>query len=266
MHYKRLISSSLLVLALSVGTLSLGVSDSYAFDPSKIFKEKKPSHKKLFKHYLKKKRNGNSAEAMDVLKYAAEQGSQTAMWKLGRMHELGDGVVQNPQEAFQFYKQIADRYGEAVPNRPEWRITGKAMVALGHYYKTGIPEAGIAPDADEARVMYTTSAMYFRDPDGQFELGKLLLEEKKEPADARQAIIMLNLSRKKGHPGSLALLGHALVEGEYVQQDVVRGLTMLTKALRRAPKDMHGWIQDLQQESFSLASEDERNQAILALR
>jgi len=100
----------------------------------------------------------------------------------------------------------------------------------------------------------------------QFELGKLLLQENKEPAEARQAIIMLNLSRKKGHAGSLALLGHALVEGQYVQQDVVRGLTMLTRASRRAPKRMHNWIQDLQQEAFSLASEDQRKQAVLALR
>ena len=65
-----------------------------------------------------------------------------------------------------FYKQIADNYGEARPNTPEWAITGKAMVMLGHYYSDGLPEAGISQNGNEARVMYTTAAMYFRDPDG----------------------------------------------------------------------------------------------------
>lgn len=258
---------ALCVLTLAIIAISCVIvaKNAYAFDPKKVFKEEKPSHKKLFQHYLKKKRKGASAEAIDVLKYAAEQGSQTAMWKLGRMHELGDGVQQNEHEAFLFYKQIADRYGEALPNKPEWRITGKAMVALGHYYKRGIPSAGIAPDPEEAQVMFTTSAMYFRDPDAQFELGKMLLE-REVTVDSRQAIMMLNLSRKNGHTGALALLGHALVQGEYVQQDVIRGLTMLTRAVKRAPKKMRNWIAELQQDAFSIASEEERQLAIRALR
>ena len=250
----------------SVGPFGSFAGSAQAFDPAQVFKKEKPSVRDLFRFYLKKKKEGDTEEAMDVLEYAADQGNQTAQWKLGKMYEAGDTVARDPAKAFRFYKQIADNYGEARPNTPEWAITGKAMVMLGHYYSDGLPEAGISQNGNEARVMYTTAAMYFRDPDGQFELGKLLLEGENSPEEARQAIRMLQLAHKKGHVGALALLGHALVEGEYVQQDVVRGLTMLTKANEGAAPEMRGWIAELQQSAFALASVEQRQQAIAKLQ
>ena len=269
-EYKRLnktfLPAAIVALALTFGAAIAPPQSAHAFDPKKVFKEKKPTANQIIRHYLEKKKKGEDKEAYDVLKYAADQGSPTAQWKLGRMNELGDGVERNPFEAFTFYKMIADRYGEARPGRPEWRITGKAMVALGHYYQKGIATAGVQPDPEEARVMFTTSAMYFRDPDGQFELGKMLLESGNGPEEARQGIRMLNLSRQKGHAGSEALLGKALVEGDYILQDVVRGLVMLTKAARSAPPELRSWIESMQQEAFALASEDQRRSAISSLQ
>lgn len=253
-----------LTVALSFAVPMLSPGNALAFDPEQVFQEKKPSAKKLFRFYLKKKKQGQTDEALDVLEYAADQGNSTAQWKLGNMYETGESVARDPVKAFRFYQQIADRYGEARPNTPEWAITGKAMVALGHYYRDGLPEANLAPDGNEARVMYTTAAMYFRDPDGQFELAKLILQGGGSQEEGRQAIRMLQLARKNGHPGALALLGSALVEGEYVIQDVVQGLTMLTTAVDRAPADMQPWIRELQQNAFALASLEQRQQAIRA--
>jgi len=255
-----------LIAAVALAGLSLAVDPAAAFDPKKVFKEDKPSAKKLFRFYLKKKKEGDDEEALDVLQYAADQGNPTAQWKLGNMYESGDSVTRDPAKAFEFYKQIADSYGNARPNTPEWAITGKAMVALGHYYRQGLPQAGVLANENEARVMYTTAAMYFRDSDAQFELGKLLLEDDASQEEGRQAIRMLQLSLDKGHPGAMALIGHSLVEGEYVLQDVVRGLTLLTKAADRAPAELLPWVQGLQQKAFALASVDERRQAILAVR
>jgi TPR repeat protein len=255
---------AILVAVLFCAGPLISADRALAFDPQKVFKEDKPSAKKLFKFYLNKKKQGKNDEALDVLEYAADQGNQTARWKLGKMYESGDSVARDPAKAFQFYKEIADNYGDARPNTPEWAITGKAMVALGHYYTIGLPEAGVTPDANEARVMYTTAAMYFRDSDGQFELGKMILESGSSLEEGTQAIRMLQLARKNGHPGALALLGYSLVEGQYVLQDVVRGLSMLTKAASIAPADMQPWIQELQQEAFALASVEQRQQAIVA--
>lgn len=257
---------ALVAVAITAGAIAAGSLEARAFDPKQVFKEEKPSAKKLFRFYLKKKEEGDDAEALDVLQYAADQGNQTAQWKLGKMYEAGDTVPRDPARAFLFYKKIADSYGEARPNTPEWAITGKAMVALGHFYSNGLAEAGIPRDDNEARVMYTTAAMYFRDPDGQFELGRMLLEGDSSQEEARQAIRMLQLARKKGHIGALALLGHALVEGQYVQQDVVRGLAMLTNASEKAGPDMLPWITDLQQGAFALASVEQRRAAIATVQ
>lgn len=253
-----------MIAMMGFGALIFATQNASAFDPKQVFKEDKPSTKKLFRWYLKKKKAGQNEEALDVLEYAADQGNSTAQWKLGKMYEDGDSVARDPAKAFNLYQQIANRYGEARPNTPEWAITGKAMVALGHYYRDGLPEANVRPDGNEARVMYTTAAMYFRDSDGQFELAKLILQGGGSLEEGRQAIRMLQLARKKGHPGALALLGSALVEGDYVIQDVVRGLAMLTRAADRANPDMLPWIQNLQREAFALASVKQRQQAILA--
>lgn len=255
--------------ALLAGALALGMvaaDPAMAFDPQKVFKDSKPSPKKLFRFYLKKKKQGEEKEALDVLQYAADQGNPTAQWKLGRMYEMGDSVDRDHRKAFEFYKRIADNYGAARPNTAEWAITGKAMVALGHYYQNGLPEAGIPRNDNEARVMYTTAAMYFRDPDAQFELGKMMLQPGNSLEEGRQAIRMLQLSRKKGHAGAMALLGRALVEGEYVRQDTVQGLSMLTQAARQSNADMRAWIEEMQQQAFAVASEDERRQALLAVK
>ena len=124
------------------------VAGAHAFDPTQVFKKEKPSVRDLFRFYLKKKKEGDTEEAIDVLEYAADQGNQTAQWKLGKMYEAGDTVARDPAKAFHFYKQIADNYGEARPNTPEWAITGKAMVMLGHYYSDGLPEAGITQNGN----------------------------------------------------------------------------------------------------------------------
>jgi TPR repeat protein len=239
---------------------------AHAFDPQKVFKEDKPSFKEVFQFYFTRKKAGDEEEALDVLRYAADRGSQTARFKLGRMYEAGEGVPQDKREAFDLYKSIADNYGEARPNTPEWAITGSAMVALGRYYQTGIPEAGIPQDEQEARVMFTTSAMYFRDPDAQFLLGKMLLEDNPTFDEGRQAIRMLELARRKGHVGALALVGHALVQGEFVDRDTVRGLAMLTRASESAPPDLKPWIDSMHQRDFALASDEERRLAILKVQ
>ena len=258
-----------LVIALAIAGPGqfVAVQSAHAFDPKQVFKEEKPSFPKLFRHYLNKKKQGDDAEALDVLKYAADQGNQTAQWKLGKMYEMGQGVAKSDAEAYRFYRQIADRYGDARPNTPEWAITGKAMVALGHFYLRGIADAGVPVDVNEARVMFTTAAMYFRDPDGQFELGRLMLEGPETSfEEGRQALRILDLARKKGHAGALALVGNALVQGEYVLEDRVRGLTMLTRAAKRAPADMQPWVQELQAQAFALSSEEERRLAMAKVK
>jgi hypothetical protein len=235
---------------------------AYAFDPTVAFEEKEPTSRSIFRFFFSARKAGQQEDAIGALRYAAEQGNHAAQWKLGRMYQTGDGVEKNPAEAFNFFKQVADSYTEAQPGTPDWNFTANAMVALGHYYRIGVPEIGVAPNPGEAQVLFTTAATYFGHPDAQFELARLYLEGEDNGGDGIQAARMLKLAARDGHVGAQALLGQVLFDGKYLRRDPVRGLVMMTKALRRAGPGDIGWIRPIQEEAFALASEDERRAAI----
>jgi len=199
---------------------------------------------------------------VSVLKYAAENGNLAAQWKLGRMYQTGDGVPQDPYAAFNFFKQLAERYRDVRPNSANWQFSANAFVALGNYYKDGIPESGVVADWNQARIMYTTAAMVFGHPEAQFELGRMELDQASSASGRRHALRMLRTAYRKGHIGAQALLGHVLFQGEYMQRDAVRGLAMLSEARENAGPLHLEWISALQEEDFSLASEGERRRAI----
>lgn len=239
---------------------------SHAFDPEKVFEGEKPTAKTIWKFFFSARKKGNSEEAVGALRYAAEQGSHAAQWKLGRMYQTGDGVKKDAAAAFNFFKQVADSYWEARPGTPDWQFTANAMVALGHYYKTGVPEAGIASNPAEAQVMFTTAATYFDHPDAQFELARMYLEGDNQRGDIVQAARMLKAASDAGHAGAEALLGHLIYEGEFLRRDPVRGLSMMMRAQRRATGSDAQWIASMQEEAFALASEDERRAAIAVVQ
>jgi len=241
--------------------LAASVKHTHAFDASKVI-EGDASSNKVFRFFRSFNKQGKKEEALSVLKYAAQNGNSAAQWKLGRMYQTGDGVPQNSLEAFNFYRRLADRYQEVHPRSPDWQFRANAFVALGHYYQTGIPEGGIVADWSKARVMYTTAAMVFGHPDGQFELGRMELKRARNSSTSRRAVKMLRRAHRKGHIGAQALLGHALFEGEHVNRDAVRGLAMLTQATQNAPNVHRQWISALQEDAFSVATEEERRLAI----
>ena len=110
--------------------------------------------------------------------------------------------------------------------------------------------------------MYTTAAYFFRHPEGQFELGRMNLENARTRRGARRALGLLKKAHKKGHVGAKALLGNAMFQGEYVRRDPITGLVMLTEARDKARGPRHEWIATLQEEAFALATEEERRRVI----
>lgn len=235
---------------------------AFAFDPQQVFEEDKPSIRKVFEFVFRSFRQGEDEEAISALKYAAEQGDHGAQWKLGRMYATGDRVKTDHAEAFHLYKQIADSYASARPGTADWAFTANAMVALGRYYLSGVPEAGVERDPHQARVMFTTAATYFGHPDAQFELARLHLDGEGENASGLQAARMLKSAAGQGHAGAEALLGHMLFEGRHLRRDAVRGLHMMMDAQRRAGPQEAEWIDHLQEEAFALATPDERRAAV----
>ena len=99
---------------------------------------------------------------------------------------------------------------------------------------------------------------YFGVAEAQFQLARMMLSGEGGNANPLQAKKWLNQARKSGHPGAMAVFGNILFE----EGQSARGLALMTAALDRCkPKDC-GWMQSLQEDAFSVASEADRRTAV----
>jgi hypothetical protein len=207
-------------------------------------------------------KTGETDKAITSLQYAAENGHALAQWKLGRMYADGDGVPHDDLRAFEYFRRIVNSHGDDSIGGTEARFVANAFVALGRYYRDGIPNSPVKPDANRAREMFSYAASYFGDPDAQFYLGRLYLRGEGVQKDPKLAVRWLALAANKGQYEAQATLGQVLFRGDNVPRQRPLGLMWLTLA-SDGSRDQIPWISDARETAFKQASEDER---ALALR
>ena len=215
------------------------------------------SMRSLFKFGFTAYQSGNKDEAFRAYRDAAEQGHSGARWKLAHMYAAGDGVAEDDYEAFKLFQGIVSE--GATPGSQESTFVANALVSLADYMKRGIPNSPVIADPRRARDLYWQAAANFGDPNAQFELGRMLRDGQGGNADPRQAARWFNLAAQKGHVGAQAMLGQILFE----HGQTVRGLSMMTAALQDAEPGDRGWIRQIQEEAFALASEADRRTAMV---
>lgn len=247
---------SAFVAASTLGTMS----GALAFD-EKIFDDKgevkaESSPWAVFQFGYTAYKSGHKDQAVEAYRYAAENGQLGATWKLARMYAEGDGVDRNDYEAFKFFSEIAEQ--EVEPGSPEESYLSDALVALGSYWQKGIPGSPIKANMGAAQEYYMRAAANYRNPNAQFEMGKMFLKGEGVKASVRQAGRWFQLAAEKGHAGAQATLGDLLFQSG----KVVRGLAMMTVALERATPNDRTWIRGMQEEAFALAAESDRRTAI----
>lgn len=253
----RAIARAVLVTA----ALGAGTAGALAFD-DKVFDDKsgvkaQSSPWAVFRFGFSAYKSGHKDQAVEAYRYAAENGQIGARWKLARMYAEGDGVARNDYEAFKFFSAIAQQ--DIEPGSPDESYVSDALVALGRYLKKGIPDTPVRADPVAAQEYFMRAAATYRNPNAQFEMGKMfLLGDGGVKASVRQAGRWLQLAAEKGHAGAQATLGNLLFESG----KVVRGLAMMTAALERANPIDRAWIQTMQEEAFALAAEADRRTAI----
>lgn len=247
---------SLTLVVLSFAT-ALGASCvcARAFDPNAgVTKESGPFA--LFKFGFSAYKNGRKDEAVEAYRYAAEKGHIASRWALANMYADGDGVTENDLEAFKIYSEIAEKGIE-----PDSQDTGyfvNALIALAGYYRRGIPDSPVAADLSQARQLYFQAASTFGVAEAQFQLARMLLAGDGGSVNVQQAKKWLNRARKKGHAGAMGVFGNVIFQ----EGQTVRGLAYMTAALDQcSPKDRQ-WLQPMQEQAFSLATESDRRVAI----
>ena len=226
-----------------------------AFDPKAgVTKESGPFD--LFKFGFHAYKSGQKKDAVEAYRYAAEKGHTGSRWALASMYADGDGVKKDDFEAFKIYSDIANQGVE--PGSEDTGFFVNALLSLANYYRHGIPKSPVAVDLSQARQLYFQAASTFGDAEAQFQLAQMILDGEGGDANVQQAKKWLNHARKHGHAGATALFGNILFQ----EGQTVRGLAFMTAAVDQSAQGDKAWIQGMQEQAFSLASEEDRRTAI----
>ncbi|APO74598.1 exopolysaccharide production negative regulator ExoR [Rhizobium etli 8C-3] len=243
------------VMGLSIALSAAITSPAKAFDINAgVTKESGPFD--LFKFGFKAYKSGQKEEAIEAYKYAAEKGHTGSRWALANMYADGDGVAQDDFEAFKIYSEIAQQGVE--PGSEDTGFFINALLSLANYYKHGIPGSPVRTDLSQARQLYFQVASTFGVAEAQFQLAQMMLSGDGGTRSPQQAKKWLNQARKSGHPGAMSVFGNILFQ----EGQSARGLALMTAALDRCkPKDC-SWMESLQEQAFSVATEGDRRTAV----
>ena len=192
-----------------------------------------------------------------------------AQWQLGLMYESGEGVAEDKAKAFGYFAEIANEHADGAPRGIEADIVAHSFVKIGDYYKDGLPEAGIAKDEDYSIKLLLHAATYFGDADAQYRVGELYLDDKDGLGhNPVQSARWFSLAAKKGHAAAQAKLGDILFNGDgELKANPVEGLMWLSIASRLSVGTTDAdWIGNLLNQDMSVATPDERKQALAALQ
>lgn len=200
--------------------------------------------------------SGHKDQAVEAYRYAADKGQLGARWALAQMYAHGDGVKRDEYQAYRYYQQILENGVES--GSQDVSFLSSALVAVAKYLRVGIPDTPVAPNPKLAQEYLLDAATNFRNPDAQFELGRIFLDGEGVKANAKFARKWFNMAAENGHARAQATLGQL-----YFQSGkVVRGLAMLTAALERARPGDRDAIVDMQEEAFAIATEAQRRTAV----
>jgi len=197
------------------------------------------------------------------LELAAERGGLEASLKLARRYETGDGVPAGRGKAFNLYQRIVDDHAEIRATDKDARSVAQAFVALGNYYRTGIPGTTIKADMRRALALIWHAASYLGDAEAQCNLAQMFLDEEGIARNGHLAVNWLASAAKKRHAKAQALLGDLLLRGASdIRRQPQEGFALLTRARQNAAtKTEAQWIDGLIADAKNSTSDAERDGA-----
>ena len=171
----------------------------------------------------------NYEEAFGWYKKAAEQGDADAQYRLGEMYENEEGVAQDYEEAFGWYKKAAEQ-GDA-----------DAQNTLGWMYLNG---RGVTED-DQQAVEWFRKAAEQGHAKAQFNLGWMYQNGKGVAQDGQQAVEWYKKAAEQGNAGAQNSLGWMYQNGRGVAQDDRQAVEWYKKAAEQGNANAQnslGWI------------------------
>ena len=125
----------------------------------------------------------DKSKAIELFLKSVAQGNAAAMTALGDSYRLGEGVIQNYQEAIYWYRKGSENYSTGS----DWK--------LGMMYEIGV---GLPQDFAEAVKLYTKSSDRYS-TSAQYLLGRMYASGRGVPQDYVQAHMLFNIAGARGH-------------------------------------------------------------------
>lgn len=226
-----------------------------------------PSPSENAREGMKAYHAGKMKEAVDHWTKAAESGDTASQFRLASMFQLGQGGLdRDDSKAFRFFRQIVESRADDDPGTPQSNMTGKAFVQLGAYYLKGIPGTEVKKDAVQAWRLFYHAASVFGDAEAQYNLARLYLTGEGVEKNAMLAARWLRNAAEKGHKNAQATLGELLFVGEQMPGRHAEGLMWLSLAREKARGAADEWIITAHDDAYTLASDEERAEAVRSLR
>jgi uncharacterized protein len=218
------------------------------------------------KNYQDALLRGDTEEAVKILDNAFHNGDIVAGWKLASNYAYGtDGVRKDSARAFDIFQAIVASQHGTVPAGQSKSFVADALVMMGRYYLTGIPNSSVKAEPAHAFTQFYQASVNYASADGQYLLGRAYMEGLGTPKNPALAVKWLYEAAKKENFEAQAEIGRLLVKGfaPVLLQDVPHGLAWLKIAVETAPQGAAPGIQALYESAAKQATENERSAAMV---
>jgi uncharacterized protein len=182
-----------------------------------------------------------------------------AEFYLGRIFADNSGAHTDHAKAYMLFQRIADEHADIDPDDLKRApFVAKALTAVAIYVRDGLPEISLKPDEQRAVEYLRHAATFFNEPDAQFELSKLLMQD---PVQRPAGLHYLQKLSQEGHAAAQAVLADLLARGKYVSQDHARALGLIKIAVEHASASDRLWIEDIYQNIYCGSNKDVREKS-----
>jgi TPR repeat protein len=214
--------------------------------------------------FFQKMEMGDTEGAVKELENAFRNGNIRAGWKLARMYADGEKVPLDRLRAFEIFHAIVVSQHGAVPVGKSKSFVADALVTMGRYYLTGIPNSSVKAEPVRAFEQFYQAALNYASPDGQYQLARAYLDGQGTQKNPTLAVKWLFEAANKENFEAQADLGRLLVMGfgEAMPRDIPQGLARLKIAAEMAPQGTTR-IQAQFDSAWKQATEDERSAAMV---
>lgn len=138
---------------------------------------------------------GRPAVGAQLLTPLANAGNTTALYRLGMLHYMGQGVPEDEKQAIYYWKKAAAQ-GSI-----------DAMYQLGSAYLFGSQAAKTVPDPDREAAIWYFQAASGGHADAQYHLGLLFLAGKGVIDSRSESARWMRKAASQGHPEAKKALG-----------------------------------------------------------